>query len=182
MPELGDNDSGNGSRSGVLRYSEHMRKKTPQGARESALASGWTVEGDAPDPAATDAQAAELGTPAEQDPAGTESTAEPGDGLSNTAIVLLGAFGGLYLLYAWGWFIVAQAYSSVNALTAAGSGLVGGILQQVVFWAAPAAPIAWLVAAILLTRGRGSAKLALALIVGALVLIPLPMLVSGVVA
>jgi hypothetical protein len=151
-----------------------MRKKTPRGDRESALASGWTVEGDKPvahelvtDDRATAGVSTENGNPV---------------GLTNGVIVLLGAFGGLYLLYAWGWFIVAQAYSTVNSYTAAGSGIVGGVLQQIIFWAAPFAPVAWLITAILLTRGRGSGRLALALIVGAIVLVPVPMLVLGVVS
>lgn len=166
-----------------------MRKKTPREARASALASGWTVEGDTPTLAQDEAAEVLAG----QDPAGGAIAAagdadlgsEPDEsqlgapGLSNAAIVLLGAFGGIYLLYAWGWFVIAQYFSAINALTAAGSGLVGGILQQIIFWAAPAAPIAWFVAAILMTRGRGSAKLALGLIVGALVLIPVPLLITG---
>ena len=165
-----------------------MRKRTPREARESALASGWTVEGDAPESDLTPAPTSHLADPAlGQDPAGGKladegAAADETDGLSNAAIVLLGAFGGIYLLYSWGWFIVAQAYSAVNSSTAAGSGIVGGVLQQIIFWAAPVAPAAWLVTAILLTRGRGTGRLALALVVGAIVLIPLPMLVSGVVA
>lgn len=170
-----------------------MRKKTPRGARDSALASGWIVEGDAPESVADDAivgggaaaNGGAVSSLAGQDPAGSDVD-EAGDsetgGLSNTAIVLLGAFGGLYLLYSWGWFIVAQAYSAVNSSTAAGSGIIGGLLQQIVFWAAPVAPVAWLVTALLLTRGRGSARLGWTLVVGAIVLIPLPMLVSGVTA
>lgn len=165
-----------------------MRKRTPRGARESALASGWTVEGDAPDTDQVPAPTPLVANPAlGRDPAGAEPAADgaqanESDGLSNAAIVLLGAFGGIYLLYSWGWFIVAQAYSAVNSSTAAGSGIVGGVLQQIIFWAAPVAPAAWLITAILLTRGRGTGRLALALVVGAIVLIPLPMLVSGVVA
>lgn len=182
-----------------------MRKRTPKGARESTLASGWTVEGDAPELApplpveagfgdaergSRDGDAVELTTErfaGQESAAGVSSETSLSEAtdvgnLSNTAIVLLGAFGGLYLLYSWGWFIVAQAYSAVNSSTAAGSGVVGGVLQQIIFWAAPVAPMAWLITAILLTRGRGAGRLALALVVGALVLVPLPMLVSGVVA
>lgn len=164
-----------------------MRKRILRGARESALARGWTVEGDEPTTNQGPSFAEQSSTPvvtasaetAEQDPAGGVGAA---DGMSNAVIVLLGAFGGLYLLYSWGWFIVAQAYSAVNTMTAAGSGIVGGVLQEIIFWAAPVAPLAWLLTAILLTRGRGSGRLALALVIGAIVLVPVPMLVLGVVA
>lgn len=165
-----------------------MSKKTgppaaaDDGARESSLASGWTVQADpqavAPQvvPAAEDAatehddQSASLtGDAADQPDARTQ--------LSNGALVLLGVFGGLFLMYAWGWFIVADAYSSLNVLVAAGSGLIGAILQQVIFWVAPAAPVLWFLVVAFMHR-RNTAKLGVWLFLGAIVLIPLPMFVA----
>ena len=98
--------------------------------------------------------------------------------LSNGALVVLGVFGGLYLLYTWGWFIVAQAYSAVNAVTAAGSGVIGGVLQQIVFWAAPLAAPLWFFTALALSRGGRTRRLAILLVIGAVVLVPLPMLIA----
>lgn len=98
--------------------------------------------------------------------------------ISNGALVVLGVFGGLYLLYTWGWFIVARAYSENNSLTAAGSGVIGGVLQQIVFWAAPLAPPLWFFTALAFGRGGRTKLLAILLVVGAVVLVPLPMLIE----
>lgn len=184
------------------------RESRARDARESTLASGWTVEGersaDAPD-VTGDGHAvvsSDSGSPvpaiAPPDAAAVDSTASrelteetPGDALddvadaaepraqiSNGALVVLGVFGGLYLLYTWGWFIVAQAYSAVNAVTAAGSGVIGGVLQQIVFWAAPMAAPLWFFTALALSRGGKTKRLAILLVVGAVVLLPLPMLIA----
>ncbi|PRI10721.1 hypothetical protein [Leucobacter massiliensis] len=180
-----------------------MRKKTPREARESALASGWTVEADpAPESAAPPEAAPETApgpkiTGAEAEPAaenaagsaaadGTAAGAdEPGADagprpqLSNGALVLLGVTGGLYLLYAWIWLSWAQYYAGVNAEQAATSGSLGAVLQQIVFWAAPLAPILWFLAALWLNRGRGLRWTALWIAIGAVVLVPLPLFLGG---
>lgn len=157
-----------------------MRKKKEPSARESSLASGWRVEGEetavpvAESPVITEAvltDVSKLGDGAGTDPA-------PAIGLSNGALVALGVFGGLYLLYAWGWFIIAQAYASDIAQAAAGSGTVGGALQQIVFWAAPLAPVLWFGASLLFSRGGRTKRLVLFLVIGAIVLLPLPMLIA----
>ncbi|MBK0419358.1 hypothetical protein JD276_09955 [Leucobacter sp. CSA1] len=166
-----------------------MGKRTAREARESALASGWTVEGDeSPEetsppvvPSEADAREAERESgPSELTETGPVDV--PSDGptqLSNGALVLLGVFGGLYLLYTWGWFIVAQVYSAQNALIAAGSGAVGGVLQQIVYWAATLAPALWFFSSLKLSGGGRTRRLAILLVVGAVVLVPLPMLVQG---
>lgn len=169
-----------------------MRKKTEREARESALASGWRVEGesDTPEPASTETAKSEvasargdLGALAGDGHGNDVEEAEALDadtnpGLSNAALVVLGVFGGLYLLYSWGWFIIAQAYSEVTAYAAAGSGSLGSALQQIVFWAAPLAPALWFFVALVLSRGGRTTRLALLLFVGAIVLLPLPMLIA----
>lgn len=168
-----------------------MRKKTVRAPRDSALASGWTVEGEAAaaadptlEPPVNEAAEAEIlaseadGSAADGSATDGEVVAEGRTQVSNGALVSLGVFGGVYLLYTVGWFIVAQAYSAVNALTAAGSGSLGGILQQVVFWAAPFAPALWFCTAFALSRGNRTARLAILLAIGAVVLLPLPMLIT----
>ncbi|MCW2287307.1 hypothetical protein EDF60_1961 [Leucobacter luti] len=169
-----------------------MRKKTVPVPRESGLASGWTVEapqgiGDPTVTASADSASA-LAHASAGDPAGVkdsdtaaetaEATAPAGTQVSNGALVALGVFGGLYLLYTVGWAIVAQAYSEVNAITAAGSGSIGGVLQQIVYWAAPFAPALWFFTALVLSRGGRTARLSLLLAIGAVVLLPLPMLIA----
>lgn len=172
-----------------------MRKKTEREPRESALGRGWRVESDAADSVVSSAASSVEGASVEGASANSSLAAEPASSqddtgsanvsvdedapaVSNGALVVLGVFGGLYLLYAWGWFIVAQAYSSVNAWAAAGSGSVGGVLQQIVFWAAPLGPVLWFSIALLLSRGGRTKRLAIMLLVGAVVLLPLPMLIA----
>ncbi|QIM18828.1 hypothetical protein G7066_09905 [Leucobacter coleopterorum] len=151
-----------------------MRKKKEQAARDSTLASGWKVEGEEPIVSAEEDTVAPEGQVTQ-----VASDAEPAaPGLSNGALVTLGVFGGLYLLYVWGWFIIAQAYASVNAMAAAGSGTIGGVLQQIVFWAAPLAPVLWFGLSLLFSRGGRTRRLVLFLFIGAIVLMPLPMLIA----
>ena len=165
-----------------------MRKKADREPRESSLASGWTVEAD---PSA--ASQTERNAPQVVSGGGLEDPLSDGVGgageltdevlasrqqLSNGALVLLGVVGGLYLLYSWVWFSWANYYSQINSAVAEGSGAIGAVLQQVVFWAAPLAPALWFVATYLLNRGSGTWRLALWLLLGALVLLPLPALVT----
>lgn len=161
-----------------------MRKKTAREARESSLASGWTIEPDAaplldgapeaPAPAEP-AQEAQLSADAAADavPEAPERAQ-----LSNGTLVILGVLGGLYLLYAWIWLSWASYYAGANAELAAASGAIGGTLQQLVFWAAPLAPILWFLAAMALNRGR-TKRLVLWVVIGAIVLLPLPVFSGG---
>lgn len=164
-----------------------MRKKTEREARESAIASGWRVEGEtvAPDETSREAttpartlENGDLDAPVAQGDRADENEERTIPALSNGALVVLGVFGGLYLLYSWGWFIIAQAYSEVSAYAAAGSGSLGSALQQIVFWAAPLAPVLWFFVALIVSRGGRTKRLALILFVGAIVLLPLPMLIA----
>ncbi len=167
-----------------------MRKKVDRGERESQLAAGWTVEADptadpapsvrdsahddgidAPAPTHAEVGEAEAASAAGGNPEGTEQ-------LSNAALVLMGVIGGLYLLYTWVWFSWANYYSQVNAAVAEGSGVIGAVLQQIVFWAAPLAPALWFVSAVATCRGARTGKLALWLLVGAVLLLPLPALIT----
>ena len=99
--------------------------------------------------------------------------------ISNIQLVLFGVFGGVYLLYTVGWFLIAQYFAGANALATATSGSVGGVLQQVIFWAAAAAPLAWFIAVVTLSRGAKPWVLPVGLVVGLLVLLPLPLFTVG---
>lgn len=178
-----------------------MRKKTSREQRESALASGWTVEGEsapAAEPVETPAaepQASAIGAedaPASanavlageqlSDPASRDELDEDAgtrQQLSNGALVVLGVIGGLYLLYSWVWLSWAQYYSGVNEQVASASGSLGGVLQLAVFWAAPLAPALWFFSVLALNRGAKTLRIALWLLGGAVVLFPLPLLSGG---
>lgn len=151
-----------------------MSMRTGSGEeRESALQSGWTVEAN---PGANDPVAPEPEVEDARDTAGAlaaDAATGPAQ-MSNLTVVLLGLSGGLFLLYAWVWMSWAQYYADVNAAVVAGSGSVGGVLQQMVFWIAPLAPILWFISALVLTRNRAR-RLTVALVLGLIVTFPLPM-------
>ncbi|MFC5338686.1 hypothetical protein [Leucobacter denitrificans] len=148
--------------------------------RESATHSGWTVEGRGPDAEQQPTvdppieivadEAAELTS--------TEEPTEKSGQMSNLTVVMLGIVGGISLLYAWIWMSWAQYYSVVNAAVAAGSGSIGGVLQQIVFWIAPLAPILWFICALATVR-NDQRKLTVALLIGLIVTFPLPMVFSS---
>lgn len=133
--------------------------------KESGLASGWVVQ---PENAPTPKP--ETSTPSE-----TEITTTPG--LSNIALMLLGVLGGVYLLYTWAWFATASVNAEANVATAAESGIIGVILQQIMLWIAPLAPLLWFITAIM-TAKRRTGVLALLLVLGLIILVPYPVLSS----
>lgn len=141
---------------------------------ESRLGSGWTISDQG-------AQAPEKTRPStrQQTALPEQQSVSDSPKISNLQLVLFGVFGGLYLLYTAGWFFIAQYFAAANALAASTSGIVGGVLQQALFWASAAAPALWFVASILLARHRKSWFLPVALLLGAIVLLPLPLFVVG---
>jgi hypothetical protein len=179
-----------------------MRKKSESTPRESAIASGWTVSGDAsesddvkagasgasvtggasdvagetkaPDTAKAPDAAEEMSADA-RDTVSAASRAE----LSNSALVLYGVFGGMYLLYTVGWFLIAQYFASANNAAASTSGIIGGILQVTIYWAAALAPGAWFATVYFLARQRKPWFFPTWLIVGLVILLPLPLFTTG---
>lgn len=158
-----------------------MPKESGEG-RESALQSGWTVEARSDKLAQTSpaVEPAPVIAPETATEGEVSEQSEPGEAarpeqLSNLTVVMLGLAGGVFMLYAWVWMSWAQYYSVVNTAVAQGSGSIGGFLQQIVYWIAPLAPVLWFASALLMHR-RQPKKLALALIIGLIVLLPLPMI------
>lgn len=143
-----------------------MTNEEPLEPRKSGLAAGWTVQ-------------PETVSEPEAQPAEMTAGEDPTSAFSSYALMLLGVFGGLYLLYTWGWFEVARAYAAMNTITAGASGIIGGVLQHIIFWIAPLAPLAWFAVSYVLTKHRGMLALFLALLGGAIVLLPLPMIFGG---
>jgi len=163
-----------------------MARRGDRGSRESRLAEGWTVE-EGPSTGARDdvPQSAAAGAAASDAQAlgATEAVSAPAvperPQLSSGALVLLGVIGGVYLLYTMVWFSWAKYYSSANSELADGSGVLGSVMQQLVFWIAPFAPALWFCAVLVLNRGARLGRLVLWLLVGAILLLPLPMLDFG---
>lgn len=145
-----------------------------ESARESSLASGWTVEGQPEKQAealAPEAEAATASSVDAQSPLASDKAAQ----LSSGALVLLGLIGGVYLLFTFVWFSWANAASAANAAVVETSGSLGGVLQQIVFWVAPFAPALWFFSVLVLCRGARMWRMVVWLVVGLIVLVPLPM-------
>ena len=178
-----------------------MAKAGKREERESSLASGWTVhadpmiEGDGATAggsvetlereAIQAHDGARNGDVRDADGAGDADASTDGsaddsavgrDQMSNAMLVVLGVVGGLYLLYAWIWLSWTQALAANAELTAQSSGAIGGTLQLVVFWTAPLAPLLWFVSVLVLNRGGKTRSLVLWLVIGAVLLAPLPVL------
>lgn len=150
-----------------------MVKDNERSARESSLASGWTVEGQADSAAASDVpvEIAADGDVIADGATGGESRAQ----LSNVALVLLGLIGGLYLLFMYVWFSWAGAVAATNAAVVDTSGSIGGVLQQIVYYLAPFAPAFWFISVLVLCRGAKVSRMLIWLLIGLVLLVPLPM-------
>jgi hypothetical protein len=96
--------------------------------------------------------------------------------LGNVALVSLGVLGGVYLLFALGWFLSGSRFQVWGLLFLEPAGYIAA-------WAlATAAPVAWFVAVLVLTARRPVWQRILPLLLGVLVLVPWPFLMTGVVA
>lgn len=102
-----------------------------------------------------------------------ERPAEPGP-MGNVALVSLGLLGGIYLLFAVGWFIAGsrlQPYAVLYAVEPVG---------YVVAWALVVlAPVIWFAAVLVLARRRPVWLRIVLLVLGALLLVPWPFLTIG---
>lgn len=143
-----------------------------EGDDDASLAPGWKRVG-SPVPLASTGDAEAEGTPIENETtdvaaSGTpvvdeddDSTAQPG----SAELVLLGVFGGVYLLYTLGWILSVLRVQNTAAEP----------LSQFMFalgtWLAVLAPALWFGVTFALTRGRARARLVW-LLVGAVVLLP----------
>jgi len=116
---------------------------------------GWSVKG----PAAA----------VEADAAAHSSDRSP---MSSFTLISLGVFGGIYLLFTIGWFIGVSRID--NPLGDALASFMFGLGT----WLAVAVPVAWFAVTLWLTPGRPRGRI-LWLLLGVVLLAPLPLLVSG---
>lgn len=150
------------------------------GDDDATLAPGWKRVGSAvpadggADASAEAARAARAEPSAE--PAAPEGGAlaatESGHQTGSVELVVLGVLGGVYLLYAVGWLIVATTPAPDLGDP------VAAFMYGLGRWFAALAPVLWFGATLWLAAGRGRARL-LWLIAGAVVLVPLPFLLRG---
>ena len=154
------------------------------------LPDGWTAVGKG----AAEAQVDAAATDAAKHPASaalsestavseTSAAADPAP-LGNAALVSLGVFGGIFLLYAIGWYLGATRLAAYQEVT--GYGLAIGLRTLAddfmflgwVMLATLAAPI-WFITSVYLTQGARFWKRFVALLGGAVLLVPWPFLMLG---
>ena len=121
----------------------------------AALPDGWSVKG----PTAA----------VEADAAAHDSDRSP---MSSFTLISLGVFGGIYLLFTIGWFI------GVNRIGNPLGDALASFMFDLGTWLAVAAPVAWFAVTLWLTRARPRGRI-LWLLLGVVLLAPLPLLVSG---
>ena len=121
----------------------------------AALPDGWSVKGPT---AAIEADAAARG-----------SDRSP---MSSFTLISLGVFGGIYLLFTIGWFI------GVNRIDNPLGDALASFMFSLGTWLAVAAPVAWFAVTLWLTPTRPRGRI-LWLLLGVVLLAPLPLLVSG---
>jgi len=109
--------------------------------------------------------------------ASTPLTAEGPDdeppGIGTVTLVMLGIFGGVYLLYTVGWIIGGLGMQAKAMF------MLPAPLYLASMWIAVLAPGLWFTATLLLTRGAKDWVRICALIVGAALLVPWPFVVAG---
>ncbi|GGI47378.1 drug/metabolite transporter superfamily protein YnfA [Agromyces flavus] len=145
-----------------------------EGDDDGSLAPGWKKVG-TPVPlasaGATDAATSSSPDDAVDDTADEDGApAQPG----SAELVLLGVFGGVYLLYTLGWIL------SVLRVQNTASDPLGQFMFALGLWLAVLAPALWFGVTFALTRGRTRARIVW-LLIGAIVLLPIAF-VAGVTA
>ena len=180
-----------------------VKKKTGDAGEARSIRAGWTVEAaDAtPDTAAEPnahakptADTPEVGESSVDAHVATTAGVPGGDQndaadspevalseapkqMSAMLLVVLGIVGGLYIFYAWVTLTWVRAYSAAIEASVAGSGAIGAFFQQAMYWLSPLAAIAWFVAVLVLYRKK-PIKLIVGLVLGLIILVPIPFLFS----
>lgn len=149
-----------------------MRNKNKDSPQPKSLSGGWTIS-----------EVSEQDRPREINQTTPESADESDVVLqeqrSGLLLLVLGVFGGIYLIYSLGWIEIAKAYSPLNEVAASSSGSVGAIFQNLFFWVAPLAPISWYIVSITLTKRLSTLGPLVLMLIGAVVLFPYPFVFAG---
>jgi hypothetical protein len=147
-----------------------------EGDDDATLAPGWKRAGEPAHPAGSTSSdgvsdaAASASADGESVDVQTGAARQPG----SAELVLLGVFGGVYLLYTIGWMF------SVLRVQNPGADPLAQVMFTLGLWLAVLAPALWFGVTFTSTRGRTVARLVW-LLVGAIVLIPVAF-VAGVTA
>lgn len=99
-----------------------------------------------------------------------EAEREP---MGNAALISLGVFGGVYLLYAIGWIVGGLRLQGTAMF------LVSAVAYQFGLWLAVLSPVFWFAAVLLLTRRSATWVRISWLLAGAALLVPWPFIMTG---
>lgn len=141
-------------------------------AAPPVLPAGWTAVG-----------AGAVGDTADQSDAATPVAAETPT-LGNAALISLGVFGGVFVLYAIGWYLGATRLAAFQLESGLGTLLGMPMLADdfmYLVWVAlvTLAPPIWFLVTILLTQGSRFWKRFVGLLSGVVLLVPWPFLMIG---
>lgn len=151
---------------------------------------GWTAVGkgaaELSDAAAAELARADIATSEATSPGAEPAPATLGNAAptSNAALISLGAFGGIFLLYAIGWYLGVTRLAAYQEAT--GFGITIGLRTLAddfmflgwVMLATLAAPL-WFITSVFLTQGSRFWKRFVALLLGVVLLVPWPFLMLG---
>ena len=141
---------------------------------ETVRVSGEPMDADDQEGAAESAHAEVAGGPSDDE----------APAMGNAALISLGVFGGVFVLYAIGWYLGATRLAAVQLESGYGELLGVPILADdllYLFWvilATLAAPI-WFITTLLVTRGQRFWKRFVGLLGGVVLLVPWPFLMIG---
>lgn len=93
--------------------------------------------------------------------------------LGNVTLVSLGVIGGIYLLFAVGWFIGGTRLQGMAQF------LVTDVVFQVSLWLAICAPLVWFGTVLVVTQGRAAWLRFAWLAAGLVLLVPWPFIAAG---
>lgn len=140
-----------------------------EGDDDPTLAPGWKTVGEPVELRGADVTGADAADEAARgDADAPDAAAQTG----SVELVVLGVLGGVYLLYAIGWLLVATTTPPPLADP------VAEFMYGLGRWFAVAAPALWFGAALWLSSGHRRARIAW-LVAGAVLLIPVPFLLRG---
>lgn len=139
-----------------------------QGDDDPTLSPGWKTVGPSVDTSPDPAMPSEAAAPKA---IVTDPTPDAARQVGSAELVLLGVFGGVYLLYTVGWIL------TVIGVANPGADPVAAFMFTVGLWLAVLAPAIWFLIAFVSTRGRARARLVW-LLVGALLLVPIPFVIG----
>ncbi|WP_424935510.1 MULTISPECIES: hypothetical protein [Bacteria] len=149
----------------------------PSAEEEPSLPAGWTAVGRGSEKVrvaeAGSADALDSGRPAVEAVTAAEVSDER-PGLGNASLISLGVIGGVYLLYAIGWAVGG------SNLRPSAKFLVTDAMYLPWMWLVILAPFLWFVAVWVLTRGRATWIRIVGLVIGVVLLIPWPFVMTGV--